>query len=89
MHLPNGLLLVLRRVASHCPADHPSADRLEQQVEGVPAVLHLEQLHEQAEHNDEHRQPEVHGDTLLSGVELAGDEDGQGHDAEAKKAVCA
>jgi hypothetical protein len=89
MHLPYGLLFIRRDVASCLGSTFFCLlRRLEQQVEWVSAVLHLEQLHKQAEHNDEHRKPEVYRDTLLGGVELTGDEDSQGDDAKAKEAIC-
>jgi hypothetical protein len=42
---------------------------LEQQSEGITAILDLEQVHQEAEYNKKTAHPDVHGNTLLAFIE--------------------
>lgn len=62
--------------------------KLEKQREGVSAILHPEQLHQQAEHYNQHTEPKVDPDTLLDRRCLSRDEDRERDDGECKETVC-
>lgn len=56
------LLLLSMRGSTAC---YFRARSLEQDPEWISTVLHPEQLHQKAEHNDEYAEPQVYADPLL------------------------
>ena len=61
--------------------------QLEQEVEGIPAILDPEKLHQQAEHDHDHPEPEIHPEALLGRRRLRRNEHRERDDGEPQQAV--